>query len=150
MTSPVGNFRDLTRALEAGSALPDHVVVWLHDGCARFYAGEVSSLDIALGIRGQGINLPVNQYAWQTRDMELAAAYQHIEGRSERARLQELRRQIRAFGSRTWPRVRAYSEPPDRLTPLQVHLFRAFQVGQHIPESVSRLRDVVRSNRPYS
>ncbi|ROO31979.1 hypothetical protein [Salinisphaera japonica] len=149
MASPVNQFRDLIEALEVGPEVPGDVAAWLHDGCVRFATGETRSLDAALGLRGQGINRPASQYALETRDAELIAALNLIDGKSDRARCKELRRQIAAFDSRTWPRVRAYHRPPDRLTPIQAHLFHAFKTGQHMPEA-GRLAEIARRNPLFS
>ena len=149
MTSPVGQFRELIEALEAGPNVPDDVARWLHDGCVRFATGETASLDSALGLRGQGIHHPAGQYARETRDDALIAALNLIEGRSNRARCRELRRQIAAFDSRVWPRVRAYAVAPDRLTAVQAHLFAAFKTEQPMP-GAGRLAEIARQNPLFS
>lgn len=150
MTAPVAHFREMIAALESGRPIPDDVIAWWHDGCTRFAAGETPTLDRALGLRAQGINLPARTYAREARDAELVAAFALIEGRSRWARTEALARLIRGFELRTWPRVRDYNEPPERLTAAQCHLFHAFRACRRVPSSPSRLAEILRSNPRFS
>lgn len=146
MTAPVAHFRKLTAALEQGRELPPEIVTWWHHGCVKFAAGESKTLCEALGLRGQGINLPVSVYARQTRDQALARALALIEGKSPWARCTALAQQIARFDSITWRRVRNFDEPPARLTPVQKHLFAAFKAYSRVPQSPSRLHELLVQN----
>lgn len=152
MQRPPELFAELVSALETGQdnngavtlTLSPATVSWLHDGCTQFATGERSALCTALGLRGQGLNLPVSQYARQTRDAALRAAFSHIAGQSKYERCQALGYTIRQFENRTWPRVCNLSEPPARLTDTQRHIFAAFRAYGRVPRSTSRLSEILR------
>ena len=137
----------LMQALEDGADMPPEVSVWLHDGIARWTAGEATTLDAALGLKARGVSSPYGRYIQHVRDDALRKAFHCTEGTTTKARLADLRACIRAFDGRgVWLRYRDYREPPDHLAPIQRELFRAFKSGAAIPRSDAQLRRIVSRN----
>lgn len=137
----------LRAALEAGVAPPDEVRAWLLAGLDDFEAaGGRRSLCRSLQLRMPSQRSLGTRKARGAMLAALRRALLLIESPNQHRGCQLLASRISTFESRTWPRVRHYIEPPDRLDAIEQELFRAFKSGQDVPASQGRLYCVLVKN----
>lgn len=114
--------------------MPPEVRCWLQDGLSAWLeSGGRRPLDVFLGLRGRGVRSLETRAAERNRDEALGAALACTGSASELAEA------IRRF-RRKWERVQDRTEPPQDLSDLERHLWRAFRAGRPVPMDEGHLR----------
>ncbi len=121
-------------ALDAHMPVPDDVAEWLSSGLVRFQHGEEKTLCRALELRVPGrLGNPEYRRSLDRRNQALCEAADLMPEPTPYQRAAALANEARAFETRVWPRVADLPEPPERLTPVQAALWRAFRAYDRVP-----------------
>lgn len=150
MTEYQHNLKQLSRLLailEAGQPVPHDVADWFIAGAECFLDGEEKTLCKALGLRKRGHASALKQRQLANRNEWLREAYKHVSlnGSGSWDRCKRLAGSIQQFETRTWPKLRDLSTPPDRLSELQRCLFHARKAAQ-LPFTPEQLSNICRLN----
>ena len=94
---------------------PGHLAAWFCAAVQAFETGTARSLDLALGLRGRGIELPPRTLARAARNEALTRAWMLFPDRPDEtiaARGRRFTAWLADFGVRRWPRLRTQGRPP--------------------------------------
>jgi len=141
--------REQLRALVdvAHAHAPIEVAAWFHAGVEAFEGGAVRSLDVALGLRGRGIELPPRTLARAARDAALRQAwllFPDRHGETVAGRGRRFASWLADFEQRRWPRILDGGRPPSSaLEDAARDAFAAAEGQVKVPVSWDRLRIIL-------
>ena len=131
--------------IEARS-IPDDVYERLNEGLQEFERSEFKTpLDICLGIRGVGKESIETVKKRKQRDHYLYQAWMQasidikLDDWTRSTRLSEY---MLRFQTTTWKHFKDSQMTPEKLSPIQQALFRAFSTGIYIPTSIKQINRI--------
>ncbi|EGV27622.1 hypothetical protein ThidrDRAFT_4568 [Thiorhodococcus drewsii AZ1] len=126
---------------------PAELADWFGEGVNEFEGGAKRSLDMALGLRGRGIELPPRTLARAARDAALVRVWLLFPDRPDETIATRGRRfaaWLTDFGLRRWPRIQSGARAPaDALEAEACAAFEAAEPLVKVPASWDRLRAIV-------
>lgn len=123
-----GPLRNLLAAADAVALARPDLADWFRAGVGAFLSGEVSSLDVALGLRGAGLDLPATELARARRNHALRQCWEAFpweRGESTTGRGRRFVAFLSSFEVAVLPRLRSGGRRP--ASPLEAAALAAFE-----------------------